>query len=100
MARTIRNRSDDEDADILKDGQVGRVRFRDAQSVRTHAQLHDGRGGVPGRRPGYAFDANPYVKDELAIAYAERDEYLRDGWKGTKDAEGFREGSEGDSCTI
>jgi hypothetical protein len=66
------------------------VSLMDAMSVRgqtgpvRHAQLHDGRGGAPGHRPGYAFSRDEYSKDETAVAYADYEKTTGDAWIGNK----------------
>jgi hypothetical protein len=70
----------------------------DAMNSRQH--LHDGKGGTPGRRNGFAFSSDAYAKDELAVAYSEYEDHLRQAYKGVADVEGYAEGSEGGVCQV
>ena len=107
MAKTRRRNGGDDDDNpaldengLLRDGHSVRVSLMDAMSVRDQRPLlHDGKGGVPGRRPGFAFNRDAYAKDELEVAYCEYEERLCDAWRHA-DAEGFQPGSEGCVCTT
>jgi hypothetical protein len=82
---------------ILRDGARVRVSLTDAQTAR----LHDGRGGEPGHRPGFAI-SDAVVHDERQRAYEEYDQQLGDAWR--KDAAPFGayplSAGEGSECTI
>jgi hypothetical protein len=104
MARTYRRRTDDDDETPLRDGEIARVpmMLRDSLSPvqRQIAALHDGKGGTPGRRNGFAFSRDVHAKDELAAAYMDHEEFLQNAYRGVADVEGYAEGSEGSVCTV
>jgi hypothetical protein len=87
---------------VLKDGR--RVRFRMTDSRPATLDLHDGRGGLVGHRPGFvvATDA-ALLNDAKAKAYDEVEAAMTSAWQnpltgaGSHDLVGQREG---DVCTI
>jgi hypothetical protein len=75
---------DDDDA-ILHDGQRVRVSMMmrdstDGSDLHKHPTLHDGRGGKPGRRPGYAL-ADRAGNDQRQAAYTEYEDGLTKAWR-------------------
>jgi hypothetical protein len=76
-------RYDNDESHILRDGELVRVplMMKDSWQRDMHErsqqrlQLHDGRGGSPGNRPGFAFGDSVLNRDERESAYAayERD---------------------------
>ncbi len=74
MARTYRH-NDEEKDELLQDGQIGRVRFRDSQA-------HDGRGGIPGHKPGFAFTRDDAALARVDAAYEAYENSLQDAWRG------------------
>jgi hypothetical protein len=104
MARTQRHTDDDplDENGLLRDGARVRVSLFDATSVRNHRPLlHDGRGGTPGRRPGFVFSRDAAGRGALEKAYSDYETHLCDAWKTkTHDAEEYAPGSEGCACTV
>jgi hypothetical protein len=103
-----RNYDDDDDDSpfdengVLKDGRSVRVSLMDA--TRARQQLHDGKGGQPGHRPGFAF-TDTSVRDRREQAYQdyERDlcnSYLNVDAEDAKDAESYRAAALGSVCTV
>jgi hypothetical protein len=98
---------DDEPFDergILKDGRSVRLpmMLRDS-NISQHSlamQLHDGRGGTVGHRPGYVFSTDAFLSDAKQRAYAayEREQaeaYKHaQGWRGRLDASGELPGTQ------
>jgi hypothetical protein len=96
---------------LLKDGHVFRVRMsmKDAMKMRDNRPvLHDGRGGVPGHRPGFVMTDNSAAKRRLDDAYRDYERDLVSAYK-TQDQDNppIGEGSKGprgqqvgDPCTI
>jgi hypothetical protein len=103
MARTRRHTNDDDALDergILKDGHRVRVSLMDAETAR-RPLLHDGRGGTPGRRPGFALTRDDSGRDALEKAYADYETHLCDAYKTkTHDDEGYAPSSEGCACMV
>ena len=91
------NNEDDpfDERGILKDGRTVRVSMMDAEAVRQRLNLHDGKGGKPGHRPGFII-SDASTRDAREQAYADYEAYLTAAYK--MDAgEGTHEG---DICTV
>jgi hypothetical protein len=74
-----------DDDDILRDGQRVRVPMMlkdssDGSDMHKHPTLHDGRGGKPGRRPGFVL-ADRAAIDERQAAYCEYEDSLTTAWR-------------------
>jgi hypothetical protein len=78
MARTFRHIDDDafDEDGLLKDGHSVRVplMLKDA--------LHDGLGGAPGRKPGFAFTRDSASRGRVAAAYEDYEEAQQNAWRG------------------
>jgi hypothetical protein len=84
---------DDDDDDILRDGEVLRVplRMMDGwqhdmskhfdQLRRDGASLHDGLGGEVGHRPGFAMTNDAAIRDARAQARTKYIKEVRDAWQ-------------------
>jgi hypothetical protein len=86
----------DKDGDVLRDGETlrcGGFTFMDHDSVRLlddNGEIRativtDAYGRPPARRPGYAFDANPFARDEAIVAREEYIDRMTNAWRGGDD---------------
>jgi hypothetical protein len=68
---------------VLKDGARARVSLMDSNSLQRGValNLHDGRGGAPGRRNGYAFSRDATMREEITRAYSSYDDAITGAWK-------------------
>jgi hypothetical protein len=84
----MRRREDDEnESSMLRDGETRRIPLmmkdstdaRRGDMQRQFHRLHNGRGGTPGRRRGFAFsDAR---SDERERAYADYEKNIGEAWR-------------------
>jgi hypothetical protein len=111
MARTYSRRNDDDTIDehgVLRNGQIGRARFRDAAdryfgNLAANSRVIAGDGTPEAlSKPGFRHDASArrsdMAYDAKETAYQQYDQEMADAWKGDK--EGYSETSEGMVCIV
>jgi hypothetical protein len=84
----------DDDNDNLE--LTPRVGLMDAQVAR----LHDGRGGSPGHRPGFACSDAVFNRDARESAYSDYEHDVTTAWKRDAREPGSIATQEGDLCTC
>lgn len=92
MARTFKRKPDEDDDDnfettadgrrILKDGGRARVSLMDSDPLQRSValNLHDGRGNIPGHRPGFAF-SDASTREAIEKAHADYAAALTTAWQ-------------------
>jgi hypothetical protein len=98
-------RGDEDDDAILHDGQRVRVLMMMKDStdgMHKHPALHDGRGGKPGRRPGFVL-ADRVADDQRQAAYSEYENRLTAAWQNDAAPSGaypYSASDEGRECSV